>query len=151
MQTPDNRAGQVTEFIMADVRAKFPEGLETWQYNRIYEAVYHRLESELPQGDRLDGVGRIAVERSRQIQTEGYDPAHDDKHVHGEIADAAACYAMTRRGRVEVGIEKLWRWGRQWWKPASSGNALPPKPRIRDLEKAGALCAAEIDRLLRLS
>lgn len=135
---------------MADVRAKFPEGLETWRYNRIWEAVYHRLESELPQGDRLDGVGRIAVERCRQLQVEGWTAEHDDEHRDGTLADAAACYAMTRRSRLEVGIEKLWRWGREWWKPASDGSASFVPQRVRDLEKAGGLIAAEIDRLLRL-
>jgi hypothetical protein len=37
----------------------------------------------------------------------------------------------------------FWPWNFKWWKPH-------PDNRIRDFEKAGALIAAEIDRLLRL-
>lgn len=89
------------------------------------------------------GIERIARERERQIQSEGYSPEHDDKHANGEIADAAACYALNPASRlIGATITHFWPWGLQWWKPS--------RDRIRDLEKAGALCAAEIDRLLRL-
>jgi hypothetical protein len=37
----------------------------------------------------------------------------------------------------------VWPFTEHWWKPT-------PNNRIRELEKAGALIAAEIDRLLRL-
>jgi len=37
-------------------------------------------------------------------------------------------------------MENLWPWGKEWWKPSD---------RRRDLVKAGALIAAEIDRLDR--
>jgi len=36
-------------------------------------------------------------------------------------------------------VMSLWPWGSEWWKPS--------KDPIRDLVKAGALIAAEIDRL----
>jgi hypothetical protein len=36
-----------------------------------------------------------------------------------------------------------WPWDKGWWKPT-------PDNRIRELEKAGALIAAEIDRLQRM-
>jgi hypothetical protein len=133
METPNNRAGQVTEFVMVDVRAKLPD-IPTWQYNRIWEAVYHRLESELQYGARRDGVGHIAIERSRQLQVEGWTAGHDDEHEDGELAVAAACYCLDD-------FEK-WPWDLEWWKPTHDP--------IRDLTKAGALIAAEIDRLLRL-
>lgn len=95
-----------------------------------------------------NGVSMIARERERQIMSEGYSPEHDDKHANGEIANAAACYAMTPRAR-EQRLHRLWPWGREWWKPAINAS-MDAEARIRDLEKAGALCAAEIDRLLRL-
>ncbi len=41
-----------------------------------------------------------------------------------------------------VGPMRWWPWGKSWWKPSDDP--------IRDLEKAGALIAAEIDRRLRL-
>jgi hypothetical protein len=40
-------------------------------------------------------------------------------------------------------IGRYWPWDREWWKPT-------PNNRIRELAKAGALIAAEIDRLQRL-
>ena len=54
---------------------------------------------------------------------------------------AAACYSLT--GRFQWIRRRLWPWNESWWKPT-------PDNRIRDLEKAGALIAAEIDRLLAL-
>jgi hypothetical protein len=85
-----------------------------------------------------DGVSLIAAERRRQIMTEGWSEAHDDTHDRGELAQAAACYALQHTpvsGRV-----LCWPWNRDWWKP---------KGPIRDLARAGALIAAEIDRLQR--
>ena len=81
------------------------------------------------------GVGLIAEERKRQIEKEGWLAAHDDEHANGEMAQAAACYTLG-----EDCVE--WPWEEEWWKP---------KDRISDLVRAGALIAAEIDRLTRLS
>jgi len=104
-------------------------------------------------GSALDGVARIAAERARQISVEGWSAAHDDGHDAEELARAAACYAVGEnlpiyRGTLNgVGFEDsprvryLWPWEEEWWKLA--------KDPVRNLEKAGALIAAEIDRLLR--
>lgn len=92
------------------------------------------------------GVELIAAERCRQVQVEGYDEAHDDAHAHDEMAQAAAAYAWpsdlsTRDGR-RVHRSLLWPWhGDGSWKPGD---------RVGELVKAGALIAAEIDRLLRV-
>jgi hypothetical protein len=80
------------------------------------------------------GIGLIAQERTRQISKEGWTPGHDDEHDEGQLAKAAACYALGRN--------HYWPWDMQWWKPT-------PNDRIRELAKAGALIAAEIDRLIR--
>jgi hypothetical protein len=80
----------------------------------------------------LPGVQAITMERQRQIAIEGWTPKHDAALVHGELARAAACYAL---GGRPVGI---WPWADNWWKPST------PE---RNLEKAGALIAAEIDRI----
>lgn len=79
------------------------------------------------------GAELIAAERQRQIDAEGWSQKHDDDHDQGEMADAAACYAL--------GSPDFWPWEWKWWK--QSGD------RKRDLVKAGALIAAEIDRLQR--
>lgn len=89
------------------------------------------------------GVGRITTERLRQLKEEGWTPEHDDQHEHGEMAKAAICYAMRmfRGTATNAMIDTWWPWIAKWWKPS-------PDP-IRNLEKAGALIAAEIDRLKR--
>lgn len=84
------------------------------------------------------GIELITEERARQISEEGWTPKHDDQHDGGEMACAAACYAISASGGIER--SGLWPWGRVWWKP---------KNQVRDLVRAGALIAAEIDRLQR--
>lgn len=94
-----------------------------------------------PQGDEMKtGVELIAAERQRQIEKEGWTASHDDDHDDGELALAAACYANPTRG---VSFPpNFWPWAEEWWKPS-------PGDRVRELVKAGALLAAEIDRLQR--
>lgn len=87
------------------------------------------------------GVMAIATERRRQIETEGWTPEHDDKHAHGEMAAAAACYAVACLPKLDIAAW-CWPWDASWWKPTN---------RRRNLVKAGALIAAEIDRLDRAS
>jgi hypothetical protein len=96
----------------------------------------------------MTGIERIAAERKRQIEEEGWTSEYDDSFMLGELADAAACYAMDKIYRdfqfinVLTVKEKIWPWYHGKFKPT-------PGNRIRELEKAGALIAAEIDRLLR--
>jgi len=79
-----------------------------------------------------EGVRLIEAERQRQINCEGWSLGHDD-HDEGELAKAAACYA--------IDSNFSWPWDFKYWKPGGG--------RIRQLTKAGALIAAEIERLLR--
>lgn len=100
-------------------------------------------------GLREDGVGVIAKERAAHATREGWTPEHDDEHDRGELAQAAACYALPP-GRNDDGVTdtevlELWPWGREWWKPGDGST----EGRIGELAKAGALIAAEIDRLKR--
>ena len=105
----------------------------------------------------MSGIERIARERQRQIDKEQWSAEHDDEHRHGEIAMAAAVYAMTPTERANEILrqnlaELLWPWDWGWFKPGKKGRTIKSslRNRIRELEKAGALCAAEIDRLERL-
>lgn len=84
-------------------------------------------------------VSEIVTERIRQIVGERFDAAHDDLHKHGELADAAACYATlaTQQGAP---CPDLWPWNIDWWKQQGQR---------RDLIKAAALIMAEIERLDR--
>lgn len=90
------------------------------------------------------GSELIAEERQRQISGEGYSPEHDDAHKAGELAKAGACYcfATLAASRYRDLILRTWPWEFEWWKPSDNN--------IRNLVKAGALIAAEIDRLNRL-
>jgi hypothetical protein len=84
----------------------------------------------------MNGAERIAAERQRQIEKEGWTPEHDAEHADGQLARAAACYVEITFDRH---VSHDWPWDLRWWKPS--------KRKIRNLEKAGALIAAEIDRL----
>lgn len=108
----------------------------------------------------MTGVDLIAAERQRQIDAEGWTPEHDDEHEDGDLALAAATYAIPHEGRQATvwmtnaaGTQLTRRivaqltWPNSWmndWKPT-------PDNRIRELAKAGALIAAEIDRIQRAS
>lgn len=90
-----------------------------------------------------DGAGLIAIERKRQVECEGWTPEHDDTHDKEELARAAVCYATPEYDRPYL-PSCIWPWDPSWWKPM-------PTDRVRELVKAGALIAAEIDRLSRSS
>lgn len=107
------------------------------------------------------GVELIAEERKRQIEIEGWTSEHDAKHDNFQLAAGAASYAahaisehmeakrftnQSPLAKFEVywfGTDKQgWIDGWPWdgfWKPTGDP--------VRDLTKAGALIAAEIDRL----
>jgi hypothetical protein len=87
------------------------------------------------------GIELIAEERQRQIEKEGWTADHDINHTGEELAFAAACYVTPNDYRDLVdGIPNIWPFEDAWWKPK-------PHDRVRELIKAGALIAAEIDRL----
>lgn len=100
-----------------------------------------------PRPPMLSGAALIAVERKRQIEAEGWTPEHDDAHDLGELLHAAQSYVMVADAQAQRAklppcfIPKFWPWERKWWKPSPD--------RVRNLVKAGALIAAEIDRLQR--
>lgn len=102
----------------------------------------------LIEGESLSGAEQIALERQRQIAIEGWTPQHDDAHRDGELAKAASCYAWmaTQSDNMREVFDSpppTWPndWSDEWWKP---------KDRLADLVRAGALIAAEIDRLQRI-
>jgi hypothetical protein len=102
-------------------------------------------------------IEEIAEERNRQRDAGGRTSEHDDSHECGELAMAAAAYAVTAgpcdQIDLRVGYRQkwqhggwstlsslLWPWERSWWKPTKTR---------RNLVKAGALIVAEIERLDR--
>lgn len=91
-------------------------------------------------------VKDVLAERQRQFIVEGWTPEHDDEHGHGEMAIAAACYALDGQVQNQAGAEDMrgmWKWtgwSDAWFKPTDTR---------RNLIKAGALILAEIERLDR--
>lgn len=105
----------------------------------------------------MNGVERIAAERRRQIEQEGWTAEHDAQHIHGELVEAAVAYAFHGASRSAVFAQDIPHcgdgmfprtWDISWWKKAKKNPCdMTKEDRIRHLEKAGALLAAEIDRL----
>jgi hypothetical protein len=98
------------------------------------------MTAPVPAARDRSGAALIAAERERQIEDEGWTPEHDAEHWDDDLARAAVCYAMPFSERPLLGPPRLWPWESQAWKPTLND-------RIRELTKAGALIAAEIDRL----
>lgn len=99
-----------------------------------------------PADDLPPGVERIAAERRRQIEAEGWTPEHDAEHVGWELSRAAKCYIeaadyASANSRVLRPTPATWPWDVSAWRPTTDP--------VRMLAKAGALIAAEIDRLVR--
>lgn len=96
------------------------------------------------------GVELIAEERQRQIDKEGWSAEHDDMHTNYDLSTAGSLYALHcligNHPNYQMLFDKLysyfWPWDEHYWKPT-------PNDPIRQLTKAGALIAAEIDRLQR--
>lgn len=106
----------------------------------------------------MSGVELIAAERQRQIEKEGFDALHDDQYraVPGTLTMAAITYCTMAGSspdvrnalRTQAVHSMYWpkHWHPSWWKPGKDNTHAS---RIRELTKAGALIAAEIDRLER--
>lgn len=110
----------------------------------------------------MTGAEMIAAERQRQIDAEGWTPEHDDEHTGDELAWAAVCYSapevVFRKNEEQqitggyggdpqdvtnrVTFDDPWPWDEDW-------DKRQEHDRLRQLAIAGALIAAEIDRLKR--
>lgn len=96
------------------------------------------LAFQLEMSRRVDGASMIAEERQRQIRVEGWTPEHDDEYLYGELAKRGAALAVSHTDAIVMD---------------DGTQVLPWKshPAPRSLVIAGALIAAEIDSLLRIS
>lgn len=81
----------------------------------------------------MNALEMIAAERQRQVEVKGYTPEHDDEHVLGEIAEAAAEFASPD----------------MWLEPHSWAYKKGEHTRLQQLAKAGALIVAEMERIMR--
>ena len=107
------------------------------------------------------GIELIATERAKQ-ETKGFNSAHDDEHGVGVLCLAAALLATWQRlyayDESANGIHFEDNWPFSDYDPRPyNGNviqhnqSLTHAKRIRQLTIAGALIAAEIDLLQRIS
>lgn len=90
------------------------------------------VDHAVPPAFTTSGVEAINKERERQIVEEGFGRTHDAANSIRELADAAIAYL---RGDFRHWPKK---WNPHWFKPTTQR---------RDLEKAGALIAAALDRM----
>lgn len=77
-------------------------------------------------------ITEIVGERIRQIE-KGFTAQHDDQHKDGELARAAACYAMREISGYHWPFEDRWK----------------PEGQRENLIKAAAMIMAEIERIDR--
>lgn len=98
--------------------------------------------------EKPTGIEMMWLERRRQIEVLGCSAAHDDGHSDGEILQAAWDYlefALRQIQGDETGSAEDapdgWPFEASEWKPSNDP--------MRNLEKAGAMIAAEWDRLKR--
>jgi len=84
------------------------------------------------------GALDILNERERQIFSEGWGPYHDNQHTDGSLVQVAIAYAGSA-----IGIPR-YQWPQSW---DTKWDKRKRHDRRRKLVIAGALIAAEIDRL----
>lgn len=110
------------------------------------------------------GAELIAAERERQMSQEGWDAQHDEQHTEDELALAAVCYAtpvpifIKEEHAKGIGFVDPWPWfdtievtryGDGLTTQVPAWDKRKKHSKLRKLVIAGALIAAEIDRLQR--
>lgn len=128
---------------------RFPLTRESFQVDDdgTLEISLAESDSDIPGVKQLQA---LVIERLRQIRGEGFSEKHDDQHVQGELAIAAACYAEEafcqirepeRLPVISQVVPQFWPWEPTWWKPSLDAR--------RNLVKAGALILAAISQIDR--
>lgn len=96
----------------------------------------------------MSGIDLIAEKHRTNREHKGYTPEHDDTHANAELLGAAMCYLecadlQLTLGDLELAKERDDRW------PFEADAWKPNNDPLRNLVHAGALIAAEIERLQR--
>lgn len=146
------------QFRFADAKSHLPtikivlpacevDDSAAWELRNSVAARIEKLIAAAPGNSVPQAWLDVQAERRRQITAEGWTPEHDDEHDNGEMARAAACYALAGSSAPSDGTAALlvslaWPWDEQWWKPSTAR---------RDMVKACALGLAEIERLDRVA
>lgn len=80
----------------------------------------------------------VLQERQRQQLAKGYSPERDKRYIHGDLVQAAICYAEQANGGTSSSLAALWPW---------PGAPIKDETPLRALEKAAALLIAEHERI----
>jgi hypothetical protein len=136
--------------------------IESYPANARPLAILREIRDQLAADPSSDGSGSalIAVERRRQLSEEGWDAKHDDHHDRSELTAAAICYAADAAHGVSGGFlaggvyalrqmgSKVFSFVDPWpWDPKY--DKRHKHSTTKKLAIAGALIAAEIDRVIR--
>ena len=95
------------------------------------------------------GIELIAAERQRQVEQEGWTAEHDDEHTDGALIAAAAHLIEAHCDDFEGRTADVWVQSSNWPETPWIRELYEKHGGTRALEIAGALIAAEIDRLQR--
>jgi hypothetical protein len=86
-------------------------------------------------------AAELVAERQRHFEVEGWTNERDDEYALGEMARAAAAYALSSQAAIKgAGPPPCWPWEQRWWKP---------KYDRFDLIKSGSLILSELERVDR--
>ena len=88
-----------------------------------------------------NGIELISDERKRQIEEEGFSKLMDSYLNPNDLTMASICYMKANLMSFENAIEDF-----PW-----ASSCFKPKDKLRNLVRAGALIAAEIDKFLEES
>lgn len=103
------------------------------------------VEQETVPQDTIDALNIVLAGRMHQLNNEKFAIDRDDTYTADQLAIAASCYlyAPVYPFPVATGVRApiQWPWNYSWWKPQGG--------RMKQLEKAGGLLIAEIERQLR--
>jgi len=94
----------------------------------------------------MTGADLIAQERATHTSQRDWTPCHDDAHTDGALAKVAAALAVDG---TDASVDDPCYEPDHWGLVAKHGYRGTHPDRIRSLVIAGALIAAEIDRVLR--
>ncbi|WP_231747047.1 hypothetical protein [Burkholderia sp. BDU5] len=98
------------------------------------------LRQPQPRAEMTKAAHDVLAERRRQVDQEGWTPAHDDQYGDHEMSCAAGCYAMCTLAYPAGDPPPAWPWAADWWKPTTHRQ---------NLVKAGALILASIEQIDR--
>lgn len=110
----------------------------TFDRKIIFGRLSSKTKYELGLPGYTEGIARIANERIRQITEKDFSKLHDTRWKKRELLYAAMAY-LEAIAEPKLVAPFIWPFDVMYWKPSEDP--------VRNLIKAGALIAAEIDRL----